>query len=105
MRPRTALLAALFVLSLAGAEAGSRPRAGAAAIALLDCRGACFAFTRLTCTGVELDCGRDHGIVVLGGLPFDCADVEPVACGLGAGDPLAACLAVCGGEDYAYGGQ
>jgi hypothetical protein len=105
MLSRAALLA-LVLLSLSGVDAGRRLLARrAGALAILDCRGACFAFARLSCASVELGCGRDHGIVVLGGLPFDCADVEPVACGLGAGDPLAACLAVCGGEDYPYAGQ
>ncbi len=105
MRHRVALAACLVLLSTVALEAGRIPPTGAAALAKLDCRGACFAFAHLSCTGVEIGCGRDHGIVVLEGLPFDCADVEPVACGLGLSGQVERCLAVCGGEDYPYSGE
>jgi len=103
MRLRRAPTAPAVLVVLAAAIAAAPPATAAGArVTKLDCRGACFAFAELSCAAVETDCGKYQGIFVLGGLPFACEDVEPVACHLGVGDALAACLAVCGGEDYPY---
>jgi len=108
---RPAIVAAVLVVLAAVLPGGRRAADEGSRVARLDCRGACFAFATLSCASVEVGCGVYQGIFVLGGLPFDCDEVEPVACRLrvgdgrlDAGDALAACLAVCGGEDYPWSG-
>ncbi len=61
--------------------------------ALSHCRRMCSAFARLSCWSVEEDCGRNGKVVVIAGLPYNCADVERVACALYHGDED--CLAEC----------
>jgi hypothetical protein len=80
---------------------------GATKEAIHSCRAVCFAYARMTCRQVEEECGRNAGIVVIDGDPFPCEEAEPVACHLGTGDPLQACLDACGGsgEDYPYQGS
>jgi hypothetical protein len=105
MRTRDTPVLAALVLA-AGVASGARSgRAGDAGLAILDCRGACFAFSNLSCGGVEAACGGNRDVIDLDGLPFNCSDVEPVACHLGL-TAMEDCLAGCGegSADYAYGG-
>ena len=92
-------LAALVVagLSVAGCEdsaAETIPRPPPRGITVKTCRGTCFVFRTLKCGDVEEACGHMHGVLVLDGLPYDCTQVEPVACRLTGG--IESCLAQCG---------
>jgi len=89
---------ALVILSACTAAPMGTEHVGAAVAPLTGCRSTCFALDRLTCADVERTCGRNHGVLVLDGLPFNCTEVEPMACHYREGT-LDACLAQCGGDD------
>ena len=61
------------------------------------CRGRCFVWRERRCLDVEEACGRMRGVYLVDGLPYDCAEVEPVACRLTHG--IESCLAACGEEE------
>jgi hypothetical protein len=63
----------------------------------------------VSCADVETECGKNHGVVVVRGVPLACRDAERPACRVGtialggdpselrAIDPVGACLSACGG--------
>jgi len=57
------------------------------------CSRMCSAFRRLSCRSVQEDCGRNGELVVVDGDPYNCTEVERVACALYRGDED--CLAAC----------
>ena len=61
------------------------------------CRGRCFVWRERRCLDVEEACGRMRGVYLVDGLPYDCAEVEPVAYRLTHG--IESCLAACGEEE------
>jgi len=90
--------AALVMLSACTSAPTGAEHVGASSAPITGCRSTCFALDRLSCSAVERTCGRNHGVLVLDGLPFNCTEAEPMACHYREGT-LDACLAQCGGED------
>jgi len=85
-------------LAVYGCDDGAQPRTSPPARwpTVKTCRGSCYVWRTLKCLDVEVACGRGHGVFVVEGLPYNCAEVEPVACRLSRG--MEACLDQCGEE-------